>query len=212
MDDRALRDRNAADARIVRARRCAVRSTVVARSRMPDAALAYVARADPAGRLAGLFMLRSEVPRGAERRPGAEEDLGAAIETFERKRSTLTTAQDRMQAFERERAAFKDLVRLEIATRGDEAALRISERARAGVLLENWSGPSRAPVDPTVAPRHPSTKSPSSTTRRCPTACWGGAHQGSAASISRGRFRSRRSATWWPGFNVSFATARTWTA
>ena len=85
---------------------------------------------------------------------GAEEDLGAAVETFERKRSTLTTAQDRMQAFEQERAAFKDLVRLEIATRGDEgAALRISERARAGVLLENWSGPSRVPVDPAVAYR-----------------------------------------------------------
>lgn len=153
MDDRALRDRNDADVRIVRAE---VLRATDGRAALEDsnAALAYVARADPAIRLAGLFMLRAKCREALNDVRGAEEDLGSAIETFERKRSTLATAQDRMQAFEQERAAFKDLVRLEIATRNDNgAALRIAERARAGVLLENWSGPSRVPVDPAVAYR-----------------------------------------------------------
>jgi CHAT domain-containing protein len=153
LDDRALRDRNAADARIVRAD---VLRVVDGRAALEDAdaALAYVRRADPAIRLAELFMLRAKCREALNDVRGAEEDLIAAVETFERKRSTLTTAQDRMQAFEQERSAFKDLVRLEIVTRGNEsAALRIAERARAGVLLENWTGTLHAPVDPAVAYR-----------------------------------------------------------
>jgi CHAT domain-containing protein len=151
LNDRALKERNQADVMIAQAE---ILSHVDARRAIEqaNAALEYVPRADPAIRLASLLALRAKCKETLGDLGGARSDLLAAIEAFEQKRKLLLSGRDRMEAFEQERSTFKQLVRLEVerATDTDEA-LRVAERARAGVLLENWDDLSRGPVDPTRA-------------------------------------------------------------
>lgn len=68
----------------------------------------------------------------------AQARLLEAIDLFEARRDGIALA-ERTQAFELERAAYRELLRLHAVTRGDEAAaLRVAERARTGTLAEAW--------------------------------------------------------------------------
>jgi CHAT domain-containing protein len=151
LEDEALRTRNKADIRIARAE---VLSATDSRQSLEEAnaALQYVPQSDPATRLADLFALRARSRQSLGDTAGARQDLLAAVDAFERKRSTLTSVQDRLQAFEHERSAFKALIGLEAGMPdGSTEALAVAERARAGVLLESWTGRSPVPLDPAVA-------------------------------------------------------------
>lgn len=151
LEDQGLRDRSVADTRIARAE---VLTPLDSRGALEDAdaAFDYVRRADPAGRLAQVLMLRAASRESLGDTKGAGDDLQGAVSAFERKRGRLASVRDRMQAFEQERLAFKALVRLDTVVRGDDATgLRMAERGKAGVLLEKWSSPSGDVVDPGVA-------------------------------------------------------------
>jgi len=152
IQDSALADRNVADIHIARAE---VLAAVDAGRGLDEAtaALEYVHRADPAIRLASLLTVRAKCRLALNDVAGAEEDLQAAVQAFEAKRSTLATVQDRAQAFQQERGVYRSLVQLEVARRADyDAALAIAERARAGVVLEAWRD-AASDVDPRTAHR-----------------------------------------------------------
>jgi CHAT domain-containing protein/tetratricopeptide (TPR) repeat protein len=85
-------------------------------------------------------------------RPGARADLLAAIEFFEQRRSSITGAADRVQAFELERRAFSDLLALDARAHDEAAAFATAERSRAGVIAEHWKSPRQAAADYTALP------------------------------------------------------------
>lgn len=86
--------------------------------------------------------------------PGARADLSEAMALVERRRETLTSAADRVQAFELERQTFNSLIALEAGPLRDEAAaLRTAERARTGVLAEVWNVEAGQLPDHTSLPR-----------------------------------------------------------
>jgi CHAT domain-containing protein len=150
LPDPALRERNAADVNIARAEVYSVtdlqRSVAAA-----DAALEYVRRADPAFTLGRLLALRGRSRQALGDEAGAEADFAAAINAFESKRRNLTSTEDRLRAFDYERPAFEQLIRLEAVTRSDAAAaLRMAERSRVGGWMRT-SGESITALDPAAA-------------------------------------------------------------
>jgi CHAT domain-containing protein/tetratricopeptide (TPR) repeat protein len=152
LDDENLRKRNAADIRTAKAE---LLSRADCRQAIDYAteALDYVEHADPAVRLAGLLAIRAKCRQSLGQIQEARADLLSAVRAFESKRSAFVSASDRVQAFEQERAAFKDLVALEASEFGDwAAALKAAERERAGGQLEKWAAPGTV-FDPTSAHR-----------------------------------------------------------
>jgi CHAT domain-containing protein len=67
--------------------------------------------------------------------------LREAVAVYESRRASLRSVSDRVRGLELERAAFRDLVTLELLDLKDEAAaFATAERARAGVLADAWAG------------------------------------------------------------------------
>jgi CHAT domain-containing protein len=136
--DPAVRDRNAADVAVARAdvlRHQDCRQAV----EQVETALPLVERASGTIRKARLLTIAGTCLRAVGDLDRARERLDAAIEAFETRRETIASAVERAQAFEDERAAFKELIAIEASSGRDAAAaLRIAERARAGVVGEVW--------------------------------------------------------------------------
>jgi len=152
--DAGIRQRNRADVMIARAE---VLSRTDPRRAIEQAneALDYVPRADPAIRLATLLALRATCETALNDVASARRDLLGAIDAFEQKRRLLASEHDRLQAFQQERSAVKQLIRLEVDRNGDWAeALRISERARARVVTENWKDVPGEAGDPSRTSRN----------------------------------------------------------
>ncbi len=153
LSDQALRERNVTDIRIARA---TVLSETDCHASLAsaNAAMQSVPKTDPALRLADLLALRAKCRQMLGDVQGARADLFAAIDAFERKRSSLRSIHDRTQAFERERQVFKRLIEIEAdQPDGSNRALAIAERARAGALLETWTRSEEANVDLSAARR-----------------------------------------------------------
>jgi CHAT domain-containing protein len=67
--------------------------------------------------------------------------LHEAVAVYESRRASLRSVIDRVRGLELERAAFRDLVTLELLDLKDEAAgFATAERARAGGLADAWAG------------------------------------------------------------------------
>ncbi|HET9385856.1 MAG TPA: CHAT domain-containing protein [Gemmatimonadales bacterium] len=113
-----------------------------------DAALEQLVRDNGTVRRGAVLTMRAKCRESMGDTPGAKDDLVAAVEVFEARRANMSSAADRVQAFELERAAFSDLVRLQAVTLGDDTgALQTAERSRTGVLAEAWPGNPGDPVD-----------------------------------------------------------------
>lgn len=150
--DPALRERNVADLNIARAEVFSV-SDPAAATVAANAALEYVRRGDPAFALGKLLVLRGKARESLGDLDGARADLETAVDVFENKRQGLSSASDRLRAFEYERPAFKQLIRLEAVTRASPSeALRVAERSRAGGWVLPRPGDSSY-VDPSTAHR-----------------------------------------------------------
>jgi CHAT domain-containing protein len=151
LDEQALRDRSAAEISAVRGEMSSSDDHRNAVSQL-NASLSYFQRIGLAGRRAELLMLRAKNLEALGDTEAASRDLFDAVEEFEHDREGLSTAEDRMQAFAKERAAFRELIRFEAIWRGSmENALRIAERGRARVLVEGLRGGPTEPLDPVAA-------------------------------------------------------------
>jgi CHAT domain-containing protein len=141
LDDPGLRDEAATDIAIARAEllhKTDCREAI----RHADAALPSVRRARHSIRIVGLLAVKAKCRQALGDLQGATADLADAAASFENRRAGFPSAMTRIQAFEEERQAFKELVALETVTRRDErAGLRAAERGRAGVLAERWEVP-----------------------------------------------------------------------
>jgi CHAT domain-containing protein len=141
LDDPGLREEAAADVSIANAE---LLQTTDCRAaiRHVDAALPSVRRALHSIRIVGLLAVKAKCRQALGDLDGATADLADAATSFERRRTGFSSAVTRIQAFEAERDAFKDLIALETVTRKDErAGLRVAERSRSGVLSEQWTFP-----------------------------------------------------------------------
>jgi CHAT domain-containing protein len=110
------------------------------------AALAYLDQVTGSIRRASLLRVRARCRATAGDIAGARADLLSSVKLFEDRQATLARPADRAQAFELERAAFRDLLMLEAVTLDDEAeGFRVAERARSGALAEAWDRGVEAP-------------------------------------------------------------------
>jgi CHAT domain-containing protein len=117
-----------------------------------DEALRYYRQTSAAVRVSELLVLRGKILELRGDVDGAQQAYRAAAAAFEVDRSKLTTPQLRLEAFQQERAAFRELVRFEAVVRRDFAeTLRVAERERARTLIERWRGIDSTAVDPTAS-------------------------------------------------------------
>jgi CHAT domain-containing protein len=146
LTDAALRDHSTADLAALRAQLLEPRDRQQALAAETQA-IEYVSKSDPAVRLVSLLALRSRTREALGDKSGADADLAAALNAFERKRSNLATAHDRSSAFGTEREVYREMIERVALVRGRPLdALRIVERANAGSL-----GQPIESVDPTTA-------------------------------------------------------------
>jgi CHAT domain-containing protein len=133
--DPALRDRLQARLRAVRAELNL--STDPGRAAADvRAALDYLQRTSQNTNLPQLLMLSARAARQLGDINAAHDTLHAAVTAFETARSNLSGADERMQAFQEERAAVSELVEFEVAARRDHLeAFKAAERSRAPALL-----------------------------------------------------------------------------
>ena len=97
-----------------------------------DASLDFYRRTMSAARLSELLLLRARSLEARHDNAGAEREFLASVEAFEHDRSRLSP-QDRVQAFQQQREAFRELVRFEgVVLKDDAKALSMAERGRRG--------------------------------------------------------------------------------
>lgn len=155
LEDQKLRTANIAQVNILRAELFQQASRPVESLGAAQSALDYYAKTGETLRQAELLALQAKGREALGDIPGAERDYHAATEAFERSLAALASPEDRVQAFERQRSAIRQLVRFEETVRGNHAeALRIAERGRASALAGRWGiGIEDPPLNPTDAHR-----------------------------------------------------------
>ncbi|HLG54025.1 MAG TPA: CHAT domain-containing protein [Vicinamibacterales bacterium] len=108
--------------------------------RYSDAALPYFRRTQMIW-LGSLLKTKAACLQAAGDVMQAHALLREAVAVYESRRASLRSVIDRVRGLELERAAFRDLVTLELVELEDEAAaFATAERARAGGLADAWAG------------------------------------------------------------------------
>jgi CHAT domain-containing protein len=145
-----LRDRIAADIDAARAEALGTTDCTASLARSA-AAMTYFERIAGTLRRVALLTVQAGCRNALGDRAGAEADLRNALRLFESRRATIAAATDRVQAFELERAAYKQLIAIQTSTSSNAAWLDTAEQSRAGVVAEAWRsvggrvGPERLP-------------------------------------------------------------------
>lgn len=153
VEDSGLRARTTAELNKVRSE-LAVKSSPTAALTTLNDAIGYFRVAGPTTQLSELLVRRGKLFESLRDLEHASSDFHEAIAAFERDRARLTRPQDRLQAFEQRRSAFRELARFESVLRHDSTeALRVAESGRARELVERLRGAGATPVDPTSAHR-----------------------------------------------------------
>jgi CHAT domain-containing protein len=136
VDDAGLRARADAEVQRVQAELSQLDDPVGAVA-AATAALTYVRANGNLIRIAELLTVRAHAYEALRDDEHARDDFRDAIAGLEQIRADLAHVQDRMQAVESQRDAYRGLVHLEVALNHPEKALRIAEQGRARTLFDS---------------------------------------------------------------------------